>query len=109
VRSEILSELRSVVRKMLLENAEGLEIPFLHILDEMEHFTINPNTGRSEALDKHHDDFVMALAFAFFLKAKGTMLSGEVGQSLLPPDVRGMLQEQMQAQILKRGHGAHRI
>lgn len=109
VRSEILSELRSVVRKMLLENAEGLEIPFLHILDEMEHFTINPNTGRAEALDKHHDDFVMALAFAFFLKAKGTMLAGEAGQSLLPPDVRGMLREQAQAQLMKRGTGAHRI
>ena len=107
MRSSILSELRSTVRKMLMDG-EGLEIPFLHILDEMEHFAINANTGRAEALDKWHDDFVMALAFAFFLRTRGTVLTPKVLEQALPLDVRAMLrQAEMETKWL--GGGQHRI
>lgn len=91
VRSEILAELRSVIRKMLIDGAEGIEIPFLHVIDELEHFTINPDNGKAEALDGWHDDFVMALAFAFFLRTKGTLMERPAGMIALPPDVRAML------------------
>lgn len=107
MRSSILSELRSTIRKMMIDG-EGIEIPFLHILDELEHFTINPNTGKAEALEKWHDDFVMALAFAFFLRAKGTVMAPPKAETLLPPDVMKMLRME-QHQKGQWVNPAHRI
>lgn len=107
MRSSMLGELRAAVRKNFLDG-EGIDIPFLHIIDEMEHFTINPNTGRAEALEKHHDDFVMALGFAFFLRAKGTVYSVNTLQQMMPPDVRRMMEQHGMEQG-RAGMGAHRI
>lgn len=107
MRSSILGEVRAAVRKMNIDG-EGLDIPFLHILDEMEHFAINPNTGKAEALEKHHDDFVLATSFAYFLRSKGTVYVVEQLSQLLPPDVRRMLQEEGQQSTMGMG-GAHRI
>ena len=106
-RSAFLGELRSAVRKHMMDG-EGLDIPFLHILDELEHFAVNPNTGRAEALDKHHDDFVLALSFAYFLRHRGTVMAAPALNQLLPPDVRAMLAEEHRERGL-RGNGAHRI
>jgi hypothetical protein len=108
-RSEFLAELRSAVRKLMLDS-EGIDIPFLHILDEMEHFAINPDTGKAEAQEKWHDDFVMALAFAFFLRGRGTTFAAPALGQLLPPDVQRMLiEEGRSARAAGLGHGAHRI
>jgi len=106
-RSAFLGELRSAVRKHMMDG-EGIDIPFLHILDELEHFAVNPNTGRAEALDKWHDDFVLALSFAYFLRGRGTVLAPPSLSQILPPDVRAMLaQEQRERSGI--AHGAHRI
>ena len=106
-RSAFLGELRSAVRKHAMDG-EGLDIPFLHIIDEMEHFAVNTNTGRAEALDKWHDDFVLALSFAYFLRHRGTVLVAPALNQLLPPDVRAMLaQEKRERSGI--AHGAHRI
>ena len=107
VRSELLAELRSAVRRLLVDS-EGIDIPFLHILDEMEHFAVNTNTGKAEAQEKWHDDFVMALAFAFFLKGRGTTLAAPTLQAMLPPDVRAMLAHEQRATACGGG-GAYRV
>lgn len=107
LRSEILAEVRSTVRKRALENAEGLEIPFLHILDEMEHFAINSNTGKAEALEGHHDDFVMSLAFAFYLRARGSVMAPPAGEGVVPPDVLAMMRMVDAQRPL--ANGAHRV
>lgn len=106
-RSEFLAELRAAVRKLLVDS-EGIDIPFLHILDEMEHFSINPDTGKAEAQEKWHDDFVMALAFAYFLRGRGTTMAVPTLAQMLPPDVRAMLMHEQRAQQFGGG-GAYRV
>jgi len=107
MRSGMLSELRSAVRKLRMDG-EGIDIPFLHVLDEMEHFAIHPNSGKAQALEGFHDDFVMALAFAFFKRARGTVYQAPSLSQILPPDVRAMLAHE-QRQRAGIAHGAHRI
>lgn len=107
-RSCLLAELRSAVRKLMLDG-EGLDIPFLHILDEMEHFAVNTNTGRAEALSGWHDDFVMALGFAYFLRARGSVMQVPALSAVMPPDVMAMLkQNEIQARPFGSG-GAYRV
>lgn len=106
-RSSLLAELRSAVRKMMMDG-EGLEIPFLHILDEMEHFAVNTNTGRAEALAGWHDDFVFATGFAFFLRGRGTIMQAPAMSAVMPPDVQEMMR-QMQRQMGPKGGGQYRV
>lgn len=105
-RSAMLSEVRAAIRKGM-RDGQGLDVPFLHILDEMEHFAINPNSGKAEALPKWKDDFVMSLAFAYFLKGKGTVMAAPALHQSLPRDVLGMLQAQQWEG--PPTSGAHRI
>jgi len=107
IRSEMLAELRRAIRQRDIDG-EGIFIPFLHILDELETFIVNPSSGKAEAMPKKYDDFVMALAFAFYLREKGTVKRSHELPVRLPRDVMVMLQHQQQ--MLRRpGGGAHEI
>ena len=106
-RSDLLTELRSAVRKLMMDG-EGMDIPFLHILDEMEHFAVNTNTGRAEALSGWHDDFVMALGFAFFLRGRGTTMEPPAMSATMPPDVMAMMR-QVEGERRPLGGGAYRV
>ncbi|MBN8422473.1 MAG: hypothetical protein J0L73_26395 [Verrucomicrobia bacterium] len=107
MRSGMLGELRAAVRKQMMDG-EGIDIPFIHILDEMEHFAINPNTGKAEAMEGWHDDFVMGLAFAYFLRGRGTVYAAPELSQMLPPDVRRLMELHAQDTV-GGGGGAHRI
>lgn len=106
-RSQFLSELRAAVRKLKLEG-EGIDIPFLHVLDEMAHFATDPDTGRTEAAEGWHDDFVMALAFAYFFRSRGTVYRPPVLAAVRPPDVQ-KLYDLVKSQGLGKTRGAHRM
>jgi len=86
-RSQFLADLRRAIRRLKMDG-EGIEIGFQHILDEMEHFATNTDTGKTAAIDGWHDDFVMALAFAYFFRSRGTIYSPMVLAVCQPPDVR---------------------
>lgn len=105
-RSQFLGDLQSAVRKLRMEG-HGIDIPFGHILDEMEHFATNPDTGKTAAVDGWHDDFVMALAFAYYFRSRGTIYSPAALVPMMPPDVRKM--HAMVAAPGGRGSGAHRV
>jgi hypothetical protein len=107
-RSALLGELRSAVRKLLMDG-EGLDIPFHHIIDELEHFAVNTNTGRAEALSGWHDDFVMALGFAFFLRSRGTTMEPSAMSAVMPPDVMAMMRLQQMQGTPMGGGGAYRV
>ena len=107
MRSQFLGSLRRAVRRLEYEG-EGIEIPFEHLVEEMAHFATNLKTGKAEALPGHHDDFVMALAFAYELRALGTVMSRPTRETQLPRDMQRILdiERKMRAAV---GGGAHRI
>jgi hypothetical protein len=105
-RSQFLGDLQSAVRKLRMEG-HGIEIPFGHILDEMEHFATNTDTGKTAAVDGWHDDFVMALAFAYYFRSRGTIYSPAALAPMMPPDVRKM--HDMVRSQGGRGSGAWRV
>lgn len=106
-RSQFLGDLQSAVRKLRMEG-HGLDIPFEHILDEMEHFAVNTDTGKAAAGDGWHDDFVMALAFAYYFRSRGTIFTPTALAPMRPPDVRKMYALASGSGGWK-GSGAHRV
>lgn len=70
VRSTILHDLNRAVIECATRGA-GIEIPFFWMLDEMEHFVNDPDTGKAEAAPGWHDDWVMALAIAVATQGSG--------------------------------------
>lgn len=107
MRSEFLGNLRRAVRRLDYEG-EGIQIPFAHVLDEMTHFAINLKNGKAEALPGHHDDFVMALAFAYHLRSLGTVMSRPVRETQLPRELQRFveIEKRLRAGVAR---GAHRI
>jgi hypothetical protein len=70
---------------------EGLTCPFLWILDELMHFAVDPDTGRAEAMDGWHDDWVLALCIGLATKDSATVYHPPVlGIAELPSDLRDM-------------------
>lgn len=109
MRSQFLNSLQTAVRRMYYQQ-EGLEIPFVHIIEEMETFAVNLKTGKAEALPKKHDDFVMALAFAFHLRGKGYIMPVPAHQTSLPREVARMLEQEQRIRTWAGGGGgAHDI
>ena len=109
MRSQFLGSLQRAIRRLNYQQ-EGIEIPFLHIIDELECFAVNLRTGKAEALPKKHDDFVMALAFAYELRAKGTVMAVPLRERQMPRDMRRMLEaEQRIRSMMGAGGGAHAI
>lgn len=109
MRSEFLNSLQSAVRRMHYSQ-EGFEIPFPHIIGEMETFAINLKTGKVEALPKKHDDFVMALAFAFHLRKRGTIMRENVVSTPVGREIQRLMD--IEARLrggLLAGGGAHQI
>ena len=64
-----------------------------HTINELNHFVIDPKTGREEAADKHHDDSVLALAIGMECEARGTVFYKRVDLSTIPKDLRDDYQE----------------
>ena len=109
MRSTFLNSLQTAIRRMFYQQ-EGIEIPFLHVVQELETFAVNLKTGKAEALPTKHDDFVMALAFAYHLRAKGTIMPIPARQRELPRDMQRMLEaEQRMRSWAASGGGAHAI
>lgn len=109
MRSQFLNALQTAIRRMYYQQ-EGLEIPFLHILDELETFAVNLKTGKAEALKGKHDDFVMALAFGYHLRNLGTIMVPSVRMTELPREMQRMLavEERMRTWV-QSGGGAHEV
>lgn len=106
MRSQFLTSLRRAVRR--LDHAgEGIEIPFEHIVDELSTFATNLKTGKTEAMPKKHDDFVMALAFAYELRALGTIMEAPTRETEMPPEFSRLLEAEARARGVLGG--AHRI
>jgi hypothetical protein len=71
VRSTIIADLAQAIAELATRGC-GIEIPFPWILDELEHFVNDPDTGRAEAAEGWHDDWVLALAIARAVKGSAT-------------------------------------
>lgn len=107
IRSEMLAELRRAIRRRE-HDGEGIFVPFLHIIDELESFIVDPVTGKAEAMAKKHDDFVMALSFAFYLKEKGTIKRADELPKKMPRDLEAMMRRDLLGAASKGG-GAHSV
>lgn len=109
MRSQFLNSLQTAIRRMYYQQ-EGIEIPFVHIIDELETFAVNLKTGKAEALPSKHDDFVMALAFCFHLRARGTIMKAPVRTTPVPREIALMMDIEQKARAwVQTGGGAHAI
>ena len=109
MRSQFLNSLQRAIRRRYYEQ-EGIDIPFEHIVAELSTFAVNLKNGKAEALGGHHDDFVMALAFAYELRNRAVVMEPPVNQTRMPRELELMLQaEQGFRDVLGAGGGAHRI
>jgi hypothetical protein len=107
IRSEMLAELRRAIRQLEMDG-EGLLVPFLHMIDELECFVVDPVTGKAAAMPKKHDDFVMALAFAFYLKERGTIRTAPALATKIPRELAEMMSRRVRG-ALGVGGGAHHV
>lgn len=80
---------------------EGVFIPFMWILDEMEHFVTDPDTGKDEAMSGWHDDWVMSMVIGLAHVHGGTVYTPPRLASELPKDLR--LAEEREAQQHRPG------
>lgn len=109
MRSQFLNSLQTAIRRMYYQQ-EGLEIPFEHIIQELETFAVNLKTGKAEALSGKHDDFVMALTFAYHLRARGTIMQVPHRETAMPREFQRLYElEQRMRQYVQGGGGAHAI
>lgn len=110
MRSQFLNTLQSAIRRMNYQQ-EGLEIPFLHIVEELETFAVNLRTGKAEALPQKHDDFVMALAFCYHLRKKGTLMPIPLRQRQMPRELERLFAVESKARswAAAAGGSAHAI
>jgi hypothetical protein len=106
MRSQFLTSLRRAVRRLEYDG-EGIDIPFEHVVDEMSTFATNLKNGKVEALPKKHDDFVLALAFAYELRALGSIMQRPARETELPPEFRRIIEAENR--IRAKLQGAHRI
>ena len=67
VRSTIIADLAQAIAEVATRGM-GIQIPFPWILDELQHFINDPDTGRAEAAEGWHDDWVMSLAIGRAVK-----------------------------------------
>jgi len=72
VRGQIISALAKAVTE-LATDGEGIEIPFLWVIEEMKVFVRDPDTGRCEAMPGQHDDWVMMLCMGMATHHSGTI------------------------------------
>jgi hypothetical protein len=107
IRSEMLAELQRAIRRREYDG-EGIFIPFLHILDELGYFIVDPRTGKSQAMAKKHDDFVMALAFAFYLREKGIVKTGAILKKKMPRELETLMMQELRGGAAVGG-GAHSV
>jgi hypothetical protein len=107
IRSEMLAELQRAIRRREYDG-EGIFIPFLHIIDELGYFIVDPKTGKSQAMAKKHDDFVMALAFAFYLREKGTIKTAPVLKKKMPRELESLMMQELRSGAAVGG-GAHSV
>lgn len=87
VRGQIISTLAQAVIQMAadqLNAGEGIDVPFLWIIEEMEKFVRDPDTGKSEALAGEHDDWVMMLCMGMATMSAGSIYAPPV-QHLMAP------------------------
>ena len=108
IRSEMLGDLRRTIR-LGPEEGEGILVPFLHILDELETFIIDSKTGKAQAQAKKHDDFVMALSFANYFKGQATTNRPPKAETQLPADMLKALREERYRGGKLTARGAHSV
>jgi hypothetical protein len=72
VRSTIIADLARAIIEVA-KRGLGIDIAAEWILDELEHFVNDPDTGRAEASEGWHDDWVLALCIAYAIQASATM------------------------------------
>lgn len=65
---------------------EELDIPDVHMIDEMIKFVVKPN-GRAEASSGAHDDDVMQAAMAWEVMPSATVFARKVVRDVDPPDM----------------------
>jgi hypothetical protein len=89
-RRWIIEHMARAIRQ-LNSPGEGLFCPFLWILDELEHFVTDPDSGKAAAMADWHDDWVLAICIGLATMGSATtyqlpVLSG----AALPRDLRDM-------------------
>lgn len=67
---------------------EGIDCLFPWILDELDHFVVNPDSGKAEAMEGWHDDWVLALAIGFALIGGATIYMPSQNSLAIPRDLR---------------------
>jgi hypothetical protein len=67
---------------------EGLFCPFPWILDEMMHFATDPDTGKAEAMDGWHDDWVLAVMIGLSMMSGASVYMPASNAAPLPRDLR---------------------
>ena len=89
-RRWIIEKLARAIRE-LNRDGEGLFCPFMWVLDELEHFVTDPDTGKAAAMDGWHDDWVMAVAIGLgTLNSATTYVMTETPEAALPRDLRDL-------------------
>lgn len=86
-RNWMVENLARAVRE-LTTLGEGIFCPFPWIIDEMMHFATDPDTGKAEAMDGWHDDWVLALMIGWATKSGATVYMPQSNSAPLPRDLR---------------------
>jgi hypothetical protein len=87
VRGQIISELARAVLAWAADSlamGEGVDVPFLWIVEEMEKFVRDPDTGKSAAIAGEHDDWVMFLCMAMATRGAGKIYVPPVVTLMMP-------------------------
>lgn len=85
-RNTILENLARTIREFDGEQP-GIEVD-IDTIKELQHFVVDPLSGRAEAANGHHDDSVIALAIALHCEAQGTIYRKRIDISDIPSDLR---------------------
>lgn len=85
-RDTIISMLASAIRDYR-DGMPGIEAD-LKTVTELEHFVVDPLTGRAEAATGWHDDSVMALCIGHALRGMGTVYRPRIDHATLPKQLR---------------------
>lgn len=87
VRRQAIEDMARAVREKNTPG-DGVWIPFVWIIDEMLHFVTDPDTGRAEAMNGWHDDWVMSACIGKATRDCACAYYEEALTEDDPPDVK---------------------
>lgn len=86
-RNWIIESLARQIRE-IATTGDGIYVPFPWIVEQLQHFRIDPDDGKAKGMDGWHDDWTMALAIGMATRAGSTTYVRPVVTHELPPDLQ---------------------